>query len=173
MILREAGVEFLVGENEFDEERLEAKNPREFVYQATLGKHESARQRYGVEVPLLVADTVVVCRGELLRKAKNPAEAERFLGLQSGAEIGIITCMILETRTLKFIDVSLTRYKFGVFAPDALESYLASGLWAGKAGAVMVEGFCKPYIREVQGFESTARGLCVEKLLPWLWSENE
>ena len=28
----------------------------------------------------------------------------------------------------------------------------------------MVEGFCKPYIKEVKGYESTAMGLCIEKL---------
>lgn len=28
----------------------------------------------------------------------------------------------------------------------------------------MVEGFCQPYIKRVQGYESTAMGLCVEKL---------
>ena len=38
----------------------------------------------------------------------------------------------------------------------------------GKAGAIMVEGFCKPYIKSVDGYESTAMGLCVEKLLPYL-----
>jgi len=32
----------------------------------------------------------------------------------------------------------------------------------------MVEGFCKKYIKSVQGYESTAMGLSVEKLLPWL-----
>ncbi len=28
----------------------------------------------------------------------------------------------------------------------------------------MVEGFCKSYIKNVIGYESTAMGLCVEKL---------
>jgi septum formation protein len=32
----------------------------------------------------------------------------------------------------------------------------------------MVEGFCKPYIKEVIGYESTAMGLCVEKIIPIL-----
>jgi septum formation protein len=32
----------------------------------------------------------------------------------------------------------------------------------------MVEGFCKPYIKSVNGFESTAMGLSIEKLLPFL-----
>ncbi len=37
-----------------------------------------------------------------------------------------------------------------------------------KAGACMVEGFCKRYIKEVVGLESTAKGLSIEKLLPFL-----
>jgi len=32
----------------------------------------------------------------------------------------------------------------------------------------MVEGFCKKYIKEVIGLESTAMGLQAEKLMPWL-----
>ena len=45
-----------------------------------------------------------------------------------------------------------------------MQEYLDSGECFGKAGAIMVEGFCKPYIKNVIGFESTAMGLCVEKL---------
>ncbi|MDD2951274.1 MAG: Maf family protein, partial [Sulfuricurvum sp.] len=61
-----------------------------------------------------------------------------------------------------------THYFFNPFNPDAIEQYIQSGDWQGKAGACMVEGFCKPYIREVRGFESTAMGLCVEVLKPFL-----
>lgn len=32
----------------------------------------------------------------------------------------------------------------------------------------MVEGFCKPYIKEFIGYESCAMGLTVEKLLMYL-----
>ncbi|MFA6395344.1 MAG: Maf family protein, partial [Sulfurimonas sp.] len=52
--------------------------------------------------------------------------------------------------------------------PDDIDRYIASGEWRGKAGACMVEGFCKPYIREMRGYESTAMGLCVEVLKPFL-----
>jgi septum formation protein len=34
----------------------------------------------------------------------------------------------------------------------------------------MVEGFCKQYIKSVDGFESTAMGLQVEVILPWFES---
>jgi septum formation protein len=64
--------------------------------------------------------------------------------------------------------ISDTKYQFADFVSDDLENYLASGEWQGKAGACMVEGFCKKYIKSVVGLESNAMGLQVEKLLPWL-----
>lgn len=36
----------------------------------------------------------------------------------------------------------------------------------------MVEGFCKPYIQSVKGLESTAMGLSIEKLIPFLNSNS-
>ena len=66
------------------------------------------------------------------------------------------------------IDISATDYYFKPFDERELEYYLESGEWRGKAGACMVEGFCRPYIDKVFGHESTAMGLCVEKLLPFL-----
>ena len=48
------------------------------------------------------------------------------------------------------------------------DEYINSELCMGKAGAIMVEGFCKPYIKKVNGFESTAMGLCVEKLISFI-----
>ncbi|MBP9566206.1 MAG: Maf family protein, partial [Sulfurospirillum sp.] len=50
----------------------------------------------------------------------------------------------------------------------SLDAYLDGNEWRGKAGACMVEGFCKSYIQEVVGLESTAMGLSIEKLIPFL-----
>ena len=66
-----------------------------------------------------------------------------------------------------------TSYIFEKFQEDDLESYLNSGECFGKAGAIMVEGFCKPYIKEVVGLESTAMGLSIEKLIPYLKLEQK
>jgi septum formation protein len=72
--------------------------------------------------------------------------------------------MIYHSKEKKIIDISRTDYVFENFNMDDLEAYLQSGEWRGKAGACMVEGFCKSYIKEVRGYESTAMGLCVEVL---------
>ena len=126
-------------------------------------------EKFGCEdYPLLVADTVVTAHGKILRKAKDEADARAILATQSGSETDIITCMIYKTPKLELIDISLTRYFFDPFDPEEIDRYMASGEWRGKAGACMVEGFCKPYIHEVRGHESTAMGLCTEILKPFL-----
>lgn len=168
-ILKIHGIDFIQKAAHFDEESLNIKNPIEFVYRATKGKMDSFLQQYGVgEFPILCADTVVTAHGKLLRKAKDKEDAREILLSQSGSVVSIITCMIFKSKELEFIDLSATKYKFAEFDREKLETYLETDEWEGKAGACMVEGFCKSYIEEVIGYESTAMGLCVEKLLPFL-----
>ncbi|MEW5833146.1 MAG: septum formation inhibitor Maf [Campylobacterota bacterium] len=164
-LLQNAGIPFVQQSVDFDEDSILATSPKNFVYQATLGKYKTNFEAFGcADYPLLVADTVVTAGGKILRKAKDETDAREILATQSGSETDIITCMIYKTPRLELIDMSVTRYFFDPFEPEDLERYLQSGQWRGKAGACMVEGFCKPYIREVRGFESTAMGLSVEIL---------
>jgi septum formation protein len=169
MLLEKAGIAFLQQNVDFDEESIQASSPKNFVYQATLGKYAANLKAYGYEdYPLLVADTVVTSQGQILRKAKCKDDARNILMTQSGNITSIITCMIYHSKEKKIVDISKTDYLFADFDQDDLERYLESGEWRGKAGACMVEGFCKPYIKEVRGFESTAMGLCVEVLKSFL-----
>jgi len=165
LLLKEAGIDFIQESVDFDEESIVASSPKNFVYQATLGKYEANLKAFGYEeYPLLVADTVVTSQGHILRKARCEDDARNILMTQSGNITSIITCMIYQSKKQKIIDISKTDYCFAVFDQNDLEACLHSGEWRGKAGACMVEGFCKTYIKEVKGFESTAMGLCVEVL---------
>jgi septum formation protein len=159
-LLKEAGVSFIQESIDFDEDSIVTSCPKNFVYQATHGKYEVNRRTFGIEdYPLLVADTVVTSQGKILRKARSEDEAREILQTQSGSITSIITCMIYESVEKKIIDISSTDYIFGEFSDSDLDRYLKSGEWRGKAGACMVEGFCKKYIKELRGYESTAMGL--------------
>lgn len=168
-LLNAAGIPFLQEYIDFDEDSIIASSPKNFVYQATLGKYRVNYEKFGCnDYPLLVADTVVTAQGKILRKAKDEADARAILQMQSGSDVAIITCMIYKTPRLELLDISATHYFFDPFDDGDVDRYLQSGEWRGKAGACMVEGFCKPYIREVRGFESTAMGLSVDVLKPFL-----
>jgi septum formation protein len=165
MLLTNANIAFKQESVDFDEDSIVASSPKNFVYQATMGKYEANLKAFGFEdMPLLVADTVVTSQGHILRKARCLDDARNILMTQSGNITSIVTCLIYHAKEKKIIDISQTDYIFDDFDMDDLDAYLESGEWRGKAGACMVEGFCKRYIKEVRGFESTAMGLSVEVL---------
>ncbi len=167
-ILQDHGVDFIQSGSDFDEEQIETKTPKEFVYTATMGKYLDCLEKYGIDIPLLVADTVVTADNKILRKAKDIDDARAILETQSDNTVSIITCMIFKSKDDELIDISQTDYIFEEFDKSDLDNYLQSGEWEGKAGACMVEGFCKKYIKEVVGLESCAMGLTVEKILKYL-----
>lgn len=169
-ILRNFGIPFIAGDNGFDEEALVIgiESPKAFAYAAAAGKHQSALRRYGLEIPLLIADSVVCCNGILQRKAKDQEEALVFLKAQSGGSLSVISCTILHAKSFCCMDLSATHYTLEHFKQDTVESYLQSGLWRDKAGAVMLEGFHKDFIKTQIGSTTNAMGLHIEMLLPFL-----
>ncbi|MFK5882421.1 MAG: septum formation inhibitor Maf [Sulfurospirillum sp.] len=168
LILKSHGVEFSQIGIDFDEDSLEYSKPRDFVYYATKGKMETYLSKYDLEIPVLCADTVVCADDIILRKAKDVEDARKILLRQSGNSVSILTCMIYKSYKMEFIDLNATKYLFSPFDMGELDIYLKSDEWRGKAGACMVEGFCKKYIKEVIGLQSTAMGLGIEKLMPFL-----
>jgi septum formation protein len=169
LLLKNAGVKFIQKAPIYDEEQIKTSIAKDFVYIASRGKMVSAIEEFGLETPLLTADSVIATKdGTILRKPKDIDEARRVLELQSGDEIAIISAMHLKSRSFYLSDISATYYKFAPFEPKDLDEYLDSGNWIGKAGGCMVEGFCKKYILDVNGYESTAMGLQVELLLGWM-----
>ncbi len=165
-LLHDAGIAFIQSPVDFDEEALLQKysDPKEFVCAAARGKLAAAIERYGLDIPIVSADTVVAVGDEILRKAKDEKEALAILRKQSGKQVDIITCMIYADKERTVEDLDVTSYIFAPFEEEDLRRYIASGEWRGKAGACMVEGFCKKYIRQVRGRQSTAMGLQVERL---------
>jgi len=166
--LRNAGVEFIQKSADFDEDSVVADNPRSFVYLAAMGKMEASKKLFGLDKTILCADSLVGIDNQKLGKAYSEEEAREKLSLQSGNEVYITSCTILYKPEITLIDLSSTYYKFKEFETQDLENYIASGDWQGKAGACMVEGFCKKYIERVDGLESTALGMSLEKVLPFV-----
>jgi len=169
LLLNKFGIDFIQRSPDYDEDQITTIVAKDFVYIASKGKLDAAIREFGLEIPLLCADTVIAATdGSILRKAKSLEDARRILNIQSDSTISIISSAHYKSKTLAFSDISATHYHFSAFEEDDLEAYLESGLWEGKAGACMVEGFCKKYIKSVDGYESTAMGLQVECLLPWI-----
>ncbi len=170
-LLKKYNIDFIQKSCEFDEESISVNDPYEFVFLASYGKFKECSKCY--DKNLITADTVISDGENILRKAKSKSDAKEILLKQSGKEIKIITSMWVRLNSRVFHRIDETIYEFYPFDRNDLENYLNSNEWMGKAGACMVEGFCKKYIKSVKGYESTAMGLCVEELLHILKVNNE
>jgi len=170
-LLKKAGIDFVQKKCDFDEESINVDSPYEFVTLASFGKFKKCLECFKNE-DIIAADTVVTDGKEILRKAKSREDARKILLKQSGNKIRIVTAMWIQYNNRVFARLDETVYEFNKFESKDLEEYLNSGEWTNKAGACMVEGFCKKYIKNVKGYESTAMGLCVEELLKIIGESN-
>ena len=161
-LLEKAGIKFIQKVCDFDEDSIKTTNPYQFVLEATRGKFEVNLKCFGDEQPLLCADTIITDTKTLIRKPKNIEEAKKLLLLQSDNTIEIVTYQMIGFQGQIYQNQSKTIYKFKKFDEKDLENYLQSGEWKGSAGGCKVEGFCKKYIENVIGYESTAMGLTTQ-----------
>jgi len=115
---------------------------------------------------VLGADTVVVCRGELLGKPADADDARRMLELQAGRESAVITGVSLvqvAERVQRIIRHERTR----VWMRDdaaAIAAYVAGTEWQGKAGAYGIQDVGDRLIQRIAGSFSNVVGLPLECL---------
>jgi len=154
-ILRAAGVRFTVDPSAVDE-NIREKNPRRLVVRlARLKALEVAARHPGRLV--LGADTIVVCRGEILGKPKNLRDAVRMITLQSGTWQRVYTGVALACGRRVFTEVAVTKVKARLL--DAARVRSLAGKHMDKAGAYAVQDRADPLVERIVGDRDNVVGL--------------
>jgi septum formation protein len=154
-ILRAAGMRFRVDPSSVDE-AIGEKNPRRLVVKlARLKALEVARRHPGRLV--LGADTIVVCRGEILGKPKDLEDAVRMITLQSGRSQRVYTGVALARGRRVWTAVAVTR----VYARklDAEKLRRLAGKHMDKAGAYAIQDRSDPLVSRIEGDRDNVTGL--------------
>ena len=168
-ILKQSGINFEQIFFNYDEGGVD-KNlpPHVYVQKIVAAKKEQFLKANENVKNVVFADSVVVCGGKILGKAKGKQEALKMLQMQSGSTARIVTAMIFLGEKFELFNVSFAEYKFAKFDEADLQNYLSGDLWQGKAGAMTIENFNKKYILSQNGETSTAMGLNVKILKAFL-----
>ena len=118
---------------------------------------------------ILAADTVGVCKAEVLGKPVDADHARRMLRLMSGTAHEVLTGVCLwhlpSQRFLTFLEK--TAVEMDVLSDEMIAEYLDTDLWIGKAGAFGFQDGLD-WVRIVKGLASTVVGLPVERLPQWM-----
>lgn len=168
-VLRDHGVKFEQVFFDYDESGVDKDlPPHVYVQKIVAAKKEQFLKANENVKKVVFADSVVVCGGKILGKAKDKQEALKMLQMQSGSTARIVTAMIFLGEKFELFNVSFAEYKFAKFDEADLQNYLSGDLWQGKAGAMTIENFNKKYILSQNGETSTAMGLNVKILKAFL-----
>jgi septum formation protein len=163
-ILRAAGVSFRVDPSHVDE-RSRERNPRRLV--VTLARRkalEVTRRHPGI--PVLGADTLVVCRGEILGKPKDLKDAVRMITLQSGRWQRVLTGVALVVGRRVYTDCAVTKVRSRLLG--AVQLKRLAGKHMDKAGAYAIQDRHDPLVESIVGDRDNVVGLpmrSVRKLL--------
>jgi septum formation protein len=123
---------------------------------------------------VLAADTVGVCKAEVLGKPADVDHAQQMLRLMSGTVHDVLTGVCLwhlpSNRFLTFLEK--TTVEMDVLSDEMIQQYLDTDLWIGKAGAFGFQDGLD-WVRIVEGLSSTVVGLPVERLPQWMAALQE
>ncbi len=162
-LLRQIGVSFDVVPASIDETPQRGELPEHLVKRLALFKARTAEQQLIAEkrpnLPILGADTLVVCKGQVLGKPKNREHAFRMWRCMSGREHQVITAIAIVQGEQERIAISRSLVAFRTLDDAECEAYWQSGEPKDKAGAYAIQGFGAVFVRQLQGSYSAVVGL--------------
>jgi septum formation protein len=117
------------------------------------------------ELPVLAADTVVVCEGQVLGKPASPEDAARMLRMLSARRHEVVTGVCLVTGGAVRSGIERTSVSFASMTDEQVGWYVATGEPMDKAGAYHVDGIGSAFIASLSGSPSNVAGLPVRLVL--------
>jgi septum formation protein len=157
-LLRQIGIRHLVKAVDIDETPLPHESPLVYVERVAAEKSALCRSLLEEDLPVLAADTTVVCDGRILGKPADLEQALEMLGLLSGRSHQVYTAISL--RGLQHWQaVSVNEVSFRILSSAEMRAYWDTGEPCDKAGAYAIQGLASVFVESITGSFSGVMGL--------------
>lgn len=159
-LLRQIGIEpAQLDPVDLDECPRPSEQPRPYTQRMAREKLAIARVRHP-ESFVLAGDTTVAVGRRILGKPEDEAAARRMLELISGRRHRVISVVAVATPDGRAAERLVeTQVKVQRLDRPAIERYLASVEWEGKAGAYAIQGRAAAFVEWISGSYSAVVGL--------------
>jgi septum formation protein len=162
-LLQAAGIPFEVCAADIDETPWKDEQPEAHVRRLATAKAEVVHARRPGRT-ILAADTIVVFDGQILGKPRDARDAERMLGLLSGARHTVLTGIAVILDGVTRVAVETTDVWFAELSTAEIAAYVESGEPMDKAGAYAVQGQASRFVERIEGMYSNVVGLPVARV---------
>lgn len=160
-LLTRAGAHFITDPSGYEETNETTADIAELVRRQALAKARDVARRRKDGLPVLGADTLVVCGGEILGKPRDRAAAEHMLRLLGGGTHEVQTGLALVTAAGEYTHVERTLVTMTEWPQELLSAYLAGTEWTDKAGAYAIQGTAALVVSGICGSYTNVVGLPV------------
>lgn len=172
-LLHDAGFEPEVLESDLDDAHLTRGRVSAEAFVVALSWFKARRvlwRHAPSEAVIVAADTVCVHENELLGKPRDGAHAGAMLRAMRARAHRVVTGVtILSIEGERHLFVDVARVSVGALADDAIDAYVASGEWRGKAGAYnFSERVAAGWPVRCDGDATGVMGLPMRRVVPML-----
>jgi septum formation protein len=146
--------------------------PAEVVLENAHRKAAAIAAAVGAEhLPVLGVDTVVTLGPRIFGKPRDEAHAAAMLSALAGRRHIVLSGMCLIEPGRMRTAAAETVVEFRPLDPAAIDAYVATGEWRGRAGGYAIQGIGATLVARIEGDYLSVVGLPVSTLLdlaPWL-----
>ncbi|WP_133131336.1 Maf family protein [Legionella yabuuchiae] len=162
-LLRQMGVDFEVLSIDIPEVMLPNETPEQYSMRVTREKLSTAWDKILTAnlpaLPVLCADTEVVCDGTILGKPRDYDDALSMLKRYSGRSHKVLTSVGIKFFDHQTIDLNATTVYFASMSDAEIHLYLALEDYKDKAGGYGIHSYIGQYIYRIDGCFFSVMGL--------------
>lgn len=158
-LLQQMGVRFTTIPAQIDETPLTEELATDYVTRMALEKAGKIAQSQPDTIPVLGADTVVLCEEKIFTKPENFDHAKSMLLALSDNRHQVLTAVALVKGTKKAVTVSVSEVWFRTISDAECQAYWRSGEPKDKAGAYAIQGYGAVFVERLEGSFSGIVGL--------------
>lgn len=156
------GIPFAIRVADIDETMDQAKDPWDEV--ARVSQLKARAVAHGPDDIVIAADTIVVCKGQILGKPKDEADAFQMLRLLSGKDHQVMTGMTVLRGDTVLTCTEVTDIHFRPLSDREILAYIRTGEPMDKAGSYGIQGDAALFAERIAGDYYNVMGLPVCRL---------
>jgi septum formation protein len=157
-LLKQIGISHRIMAVDINETPLANESPLAYVERVAAEKSAACQVLLNDNLPVLSADTSVICDGEIMGKPLDLDHAISMLSRLSGRSHQVYSAVSLRGDQ-HWQALSISEVKFKTLSTDEIIAYWQTGEPCDKAGAYAIQGLASTFIESITGSFSGVMGL--------------
>ncbi|WFP48961.1 Maf family protein [Methylomonas sp. EFPC3] len=158
-LLAQIGIRHAVMAVDIDETPFPGEAPAAYVERVAAEKSAVCAAQSDSRLPILAADTSVICDGRILGKPDDLQHAIEMLSRLSGRSHQVYSAVSLRSGQTHWQALSVSEVRFRPLSHQEIVAYWQTGEPCDKAGAYAIQGLASVFIESIAGSFSGVMGL--------------